>query len=90
MQQVRDNFIAAELTSDQFMMPLPDAEIRRIRAPTLLVTGETSPPLWHRLAERLADLIPDSKLVDIPASSHIMHEDNAPAYNRAALAFLQS
>jgi len=90
LQQVRDNFIAAELLSDNFMMPLDDKEVSRMRAPTLLLTGERSPVLWHRLTDRLEELIPDARRVDIPDSSHIVHEDNAAAYNQSVLSFLSS
>lgn len=30
----------------------------------------------------------DLSRVDIPGASHMMHEDNAAAYNRAVLSFL--
>jgi pimeloyl-ACP methyl ester carboxylesterase len=90
LEQVHDNFLEAELFSDQYMIPLQDDEVRNVTAPTLLVNGAKSPVIWHRLADRLAQLIPDTRRAEIPDASHIMHEDNAAAYNRAVLMFLQS
>ena len=90
LEQVRDNYIEAELLSDGFMMELDVKDVGKLRAPTLLVTGENSPVLWHRLTDRLEELIPDARRVDIPNSSHIMHEDNPTAYNQAVLSFLQA
>lgn len=89
LEQVHQNFIKAELLSDSYMIPLDDAQVRSVTAPTLLVTGEQSPVVWHRLADRLAELIPGARHTEIPGASHIMHEDNAAAYNRAILTFLR-
>jgi pimeloyl-ACP methyl ester carboxylesterase len=44
--------------------------------------------MLHRLKDRLEELIPTSQRVEIPHASHIMHEDNPDAYNRAVLTFL--
>jgi pimeloyl-ACP methyl ester carboxylesterase len=88
LEQVRTNFIKAELLSRNYMTPLEAKDVASIDAQTLLVTGEKSPVLFHRLTDRLEDLIPNNKRVDIPNSSHIMHEDNAAAYNQAVLSFL--
>jgi pimeloyl-ACP methyl ester carboxylesterase len=89
LEQVHQNFIEAELLSDSYMVPLNDADVRSVTAPTLLVTGEKSPIVWHRLTDRLAELIPDVRHTEIPGASHIMHEDNAAAYNQAVLKFLR-
>ncbi len=89
LEQVRINSCKAELLSDSFMMALDEKDVRSIETRTLLVTGEKSPEFFHRLADRLEELIPNTERVDIPNSSHIMHEDNAAAYNHAVLSFLQ-
>ncbi len=89
LEQVRINSSKAELLSDSFMAPLDEKDVRAIEARTLLGTGENSPQVFHRLADRLEELIPNSERVDIPNSSHIMHEDNAAVYNHAVLSFLQ-
>ncbi len=63
-------------------------QVRGIRAPVLLVTGELSPPMAFRLTDRLEELLPFVERVEIPEASHLMHEENAPAVNEAILGFL--
>ncbi|WP_373086097.1 alpha/beta fold hydrolase [Sneathiella sp.] len=89
MLQVTVNSSQAELLSDSFMTPISPAEVRRIAHPVLLVTGARSPRMFHKLADHLFRLLPNATQVDIPGASHIMHEDNAPAYNREVLSFLR-
>jgi pimeloyl-ACP methyl ester carboxylesterase len=86
-EQARDNFIEAELLGSGFA-PLDDDELRSVQTPTLLVTGESSPAFFHHLMDRLEELLPNTERVEISGASHIMHEDNAAAYNAAVLAFL--
>jgi pimeloyl-ACP methyl ester carboxylesterase len=87
-EQVRANFIEQELLGSGF--PRLDAhQVRSVRAPTLLLTAQHSPRLFHRLADRLEELLPEVERIQIPEASHIMHEDNAAAYNGAVQSFLQ-
>jgi len=87
LQQVQANTIRAELLGSGFP-PLDDESVRGIQAPTLLVTGHDSPRIFHLLIDRLEELMPCTQKTDIPRASHIMHEDNSPAYNTAVLSFL--
>lgn len=89
LEQVRINSSKAESLSDSFMTPLAVNDVRCIEARTLLVTGERSPVIFHRLTDRLEKLILKTERAEIADSSHIMHEDNAAAYNHAVLSFLQ-
>jgi pimeloyl-ACP methyl ester carboxylesterase len=68
--------------------PLGDDEVRGIRAPTLLLTGERSPAFLLRLTDRLEELLPIVERVEIPDASHAMHEENATAVNDAIVGFL--
>ncbi len=87
MQQVRDNYIAAEFLGSGF--PRLDADrVRLIACPTLLMHGERSPALFLRLIDRLHELLPRSKRVEIARASHIVHEDNPEDFDAAVLAFL--
>jgi pimeloyl-ACP methyl ester carboxylesterase len=86
-EQVRANAIRAEFVGSG-LASLRDEAVRGVRVPTLLVCGEDSPALFHRLTERLGELLPHAGRVDVPRASHIVHEDAAPAYNAAVLAFL--
>ena len=87
LEQVRANSIKAEFLGSGFP-PLEDEALRRLRVPTLLVSGQRSPSLFHRLLDRLEELLPHTERVEIPGGSHIMHEDNAVAYNAAVRSFL--
>jgi pimeloyl-ACP methyl ester carboxylesterase len=87
--QAQDNLtnVEAELLGPGFA-PLEAEQVRRVWAPTLLVTGAHSIGFFHRLTDRLAELLPHAERVEIPGASHLMHEDNAPAFNAAVLSFL--
>lgn len=85
--QVRANTIDAELLGSGFPPVDPD-RIRRLRRPTLLVQGARSPAFFARIVDRLFELLPDADRCVIPEASHIMHEDEPPAYLRALLDFL--
>lgn len=84
--QVRDNIrnLEADVLSSEHL-PLNEREVRRVRVPTLIVTGQQSIPLFHRLADHLEELLPDATQVQIPGASHAMQEDNPSAFNAAVL-----
>ena len=88
--QVRDNLcnVKAEVLGSGFAALDADA-LRRMEVPSLLVSGKRSIGLFHRLTERLGELLPKAERVEIPGASHMMHEDNAPAFNRAVGLFLE-
>jgi pimeloyl-ACP methyl ester carboxylesterase len=88
--QVNDNLsnVKAELLGSGFA-PLEAKALQRINVPALLVTGEKSIGLFHRVTERLDELLPRAERVEIPGASHMMHEDNAPGYVREVLLFLE-
>jgi pimeloyl-ACP methyl ester carboxylesterase len=88
--QVHDNRanVKAELLGSGFV-PLEVTDLRRVEVPALLVTAENSISLFHRLTDRLGELLPRTERADIPGASHMMHEDNAAAYNHAVQSFLE-
>lgn len=88
-EQVEANNIHAEYMSDSFG-PLAEAEVRSIRTPTLLVSGEGSPRHWGLLTDHLHELMPNSQRVAIPNASHMVHEDNPTAFNQQALKFIDT
>jgi pimeloyl-ACP methyl ester carboxylesterase len=90
VEQMRDNLntLRADMLRPLEQPPLGDDDVRGIRAPALLVTGELSPPVVVPLADRLEELLPTVERVEIPAASHLMHEENASAVNEAILGFL--
>ncbi len=86
--QVRANAIAAEFLGSGFP-PLDEQALRAMDRPVLLVNGQCSPRVFHHLAHRLAELLPCARRIEIPGASHLVHEDNAPAYNAALLEHLR-
>jgi pimeloyl-ACP methyl ester carboxylesterase len=68
--------------------PLSDDEVRGVQAPTLLMCGDRSPALFHRLSDRLAELLPNVERAEIAGASHMMQEDNALMVNETILGFL--
>ena len=87
-EQALVNLTKSELTGSGFL-PIPINKLRNCTIPTLLLTGELSPPVFSHLAARLEELLPLCNRNKIPRSSHIVHEDNAEDFNSAVLSFLK-
>jgi pimeloyl-ACP methyl ester carboxylesterase len=85
--QAKANFIDAELLGSGFA-PLDEDDVCAVDIPTLLVTGDRSPRIFHRFIDRLEELLPRTERVRIPAASHIVHEDNPEAFEAAVMGFL--
>lgn len=88
-KQVHDNLSSAraELLGPGFA-PLEADQVRRLQTPTLLINGVQGVALFRRLADGLEALLPQAERAEIPAAAHMMHEDNASAFNAAVLSFL--
>lgn len=89
LEQVRANAIRAEFIGSGFAPLDPDA-LRRLRVPALLITSQYSAEVFRQLADRLGELLPQAEHVRLEGTSHIVHEDDALAYNRAVLSFLRN
>jgi pimeloyl-ACP methyl ester carboxylesterase len=87
MEQVRQNFIDAEFVGSGFP-PIQPQDLRKLAKPTMLLAGDESPAFFHRVIERLVELIPNAHRVVIPEASHLIHEDNEPAFIAETHAFL--
>lgn len=62
--------------------------IRKITVPTLLLSGELSPPLWIPVEKELLRLIPAASQVVIKGAAHGMFATHAEQFNKAVLDFL--
>ena len=84
-----DNIAAhvADATAQRQRPSFSCAMAQRIHAPVLLVTGTRSPAFFHRIADRLADCLPNERRVAI-ASSHTVPAENPAAFQRELAAFL--
>lgn len=87
LEQVRANAIRAEFLGSGFM-PLDSGDVSAIQIPTLLITSQHSAGLFGQVANRLGELLPCAERITIENTSHIVHEDDASAYNKAVLSFL--
>lgn len=87
-QRLRDNVAAAKAVLRAGLPPLDEEQVRRVSVPTLLVTGQQSAPVLHRITDRLQSLIPVAERVDIGDASHLMFEDRPDEFNQAVLDFL--
>ncbi len=63
-------------------------DAKKIKVPTLLLTGELSPPIFRPIIKELQRCIPETECSMIPKASHAMHAGNPEAYNARVLSFL--
>ena len=62
--------------------------VRQINAPTLILRGSESDIFSPETAKRMHDLIPESRLVEIPGAGHSIPADAPAAFERAVRQFL--
>lgn len=87
--QMRENVSA--LKAGLFGAGFPQLDVsllRSLQIPTLLLVGEHSAPILHKLAERVSELLPDSRIVEILDASHVMHEENSEEVNARIQEFI--
>ncbi|RXH56192.1 Beta-ketoadipate enol-lactone hydrolase [Granulicella sibirica] len=63
--------------------------LEKVSCPVLVLVGEQDPSTPVETAFTLANAIPDSKVIVIPGSSHVVTVENPVAVNDALRAFLQ-
>jgi len=87
-QQMRKTADTLQAEFSAGFLPLIEPDLRAVRAPVLLLTGEHSPTIEGALSDWLAELLPDAEQVVVPGASHLMHEDNAAFVNDAIMGFV--
>ena len=87
-QMVLDNARTVPLALSARPPVVSRTTLGRIKAPTLVVSGELSPHSRILIDEIIVTCIPDSRLVVIPAAAHLMSYQNPAAFNSALLDFL--
>jgi 3-oxoadipate enol-lactonase len=60
-----------------------------IEIPTLIIVGEDDPGTPVDTSEAMHRRIPDSRLVVLPSAAHLSNVEQADAFNRTLLDFLQ-
>ena len=66
------------------------SRLSRIRARTLVITGDADRLVDCENSRRIAGRIPGAKLVVLPGAPHRLFAENAEAFNREVLRFLES
>ncbi|HCV42833.1 MAG TPA: hypothetical protein DGH68_05075, partial [Bacteroidetes bacterium] len=71
-----------------YFTPLTFDEVRGLKVPVLLLSGETSPRMFHLITEQLLRCLPGAPHLIIAGASHSMHSQNPNLYNSTVLDFL--
>ena len=81
--------LKGERTSSRSLYPPTTCEdVQKVKAPTLLIDGELSPKVFHRINDILERCLPSVERATIPAASHQMEVENPRAFNETVLAFI--
>jgi pimeloyl-ACP methyl ester carboxylesterase len=78
--------LGGELTSVSQRFTLEDAQ--KVTIPTLLVKGELSPKFLHQIIGILANCMPNSQELIIPAESHNLGLEKPQLFNTGVFDFL--
>jgi len=77
------------LTTSQDPFPMLDRDaVRRLKVPTLLITGEKTLNLLRMIIEELRRVMPAAECVTIPGATHDMWLEEPEACGKATLSFL--
>lgn len=87
-QQIHDNLRPFKARLRAGFPPFSETDARSIDVPALLVNGENSAPILHRITDRLERCMPHTERLIIGNASHLMYEENPEAFNNGVLAFL--
>ena len=80
--------IELETPPEHYYGQLTRDEVGSIHCPVLLLTGEISPRIFHRVIDELEPVLPNVERTEIPSTSHVMHAGNPEDYNQTVLDFL--
>ena len=78
----------AEMLSSGYFSRFTRDDAKKIKVPTLLLAGELSPLMFHRIVRELQRYITKAECSVIPKTSHMMQAGNPEAYNAQVLSFL--
>lgn len=63
-------------------------DLAGIKCPTLIIRGEESRVMRRKIAQEMNSSIPNSRLVEIPKSTHPVHSDNPAKFQQVVWDFL--
>lgn len=78
----------AEILSPGYFPKFTCDDAKKIKIPTLLLTGEISPPMFRYIIKDLRRCMHEAECIVIPKSSHMMHTANPGIYNAQVLSFI--
>jgi pimeloyl-ACP methyl ester carboxylesterase len=87
-QFTRDNAMTLLGQVRETRKPFTRAAAGAIKAPTLLVLGGLSPPMFGQIIDALASAIPNAQRATIADATHTMNVIKPAAFNEAVLKFL--
>jgi len=81
-----------ELASDfdLYMPPISLEEMKTLTVPTLLLSGQKSPRLFHIITDMVHAAIPGSEMRTIPSADHSIHTSAPAAYSEAVWEFISA
>lgn len=88
MKDAPELAVATATPFETHMPPLTCNDAHSIQAPTLLLRGENSPPMYTLINDELARCLPHAEQATIPAAAHVLHAQNAAAHDKVVLEFL--
>jgi 2-hydroxy-6-oxonona-2,4-dienedioate hydrolase len=68
---------------------IPEADWKAIAVPTLVVASGRDHGEYQSTARRVAELIPDARVLEMPETKHWPHFEDPDVFNAAALEFLR-
>lgn len=88
-EQLERNF---SMDAAPMKMPRPLAVDRlpEIRVPVLVLVAEQGGPDARRIAQRIAEEVPNARSVTVPDTGHMINLEQPAAFNRLALEFLRA
>ena len=66
------------------------AWIGAFHRPSLLTTGDQSPPTFAPVVEKIANVLPNASIATFPGAGHIPHITHPDAYVEAIMAFIRT
>lgn len=79
--------VPRECRADAVFLDERQSLLERLETAVLVVSGATNTPDKRAIATRLAEMIPDAKLVDLPGEGHAAHHRAPASLLRTALDF---
>lgn len=73
----------------RYMVEVKPETLQAIRIPTLLLGGKLSRPMFGAILDVLAESIPGAERQEIPQAGHLLHLQNAGAFETAVKGFVQ-